>query len=188
MNRFFTVAAIAFGLVLTACGSKELSRSKAAKLIKDKYYTPQMIEDGAQTTQVSEMKDAVVGQSGSVYGIRGGGLPDLRNYEKAGWITLVVRGCQFNSCAVEVSLTPKGASESTGWKKISDKVWMVPIFRREFIDVTGITSSEPSTAVAEFTSRWIPTNYGKELGATPSAPETGNATLRLYDDGWRLIQ
>jgi hypothetical protein len=65
---------------------------------------------------------------------------------------------------------------------------MVPIFRREFIEVTGITSSEPSTAVAEFTSRWIPTDYGKELGAVTSAPEAGNANFRLYDDGWRLIQ
>ena len=107
---------------------------------------------------------------------------------KAGWITLVVRRCQFNSCAVDVSLTPKGAEESKGWKKISDKAWMVPIFRREFIEVTGIMSSEPSTAVAEFTSRWIPTDYGKEMGAVTSAPETGNATFRLYDDGWRLIQ
>jgi len=188
MKRYTAAVAITFCLVLTSCGSKELSRSKAAKLIKEKYYTQQMIENGAQTTQVAEMKDQVVGQSGSAFGIRGGGLPDLRNYEKAGWITLVVRRCQFNSCAVDVSLTPKGASESTGWKKISDKVWMVPIFRREFIEVTGITSSEPSTAVAEFTSRWIPTDYGKELGATPSAPETGNASFRLYDDGWRLVQ
>jgi hypothetical protein len=188
INRYVAAAAITFCLVLTACGSKELSRSKAVKLIKEKYYTPETIEGSAQTTQVAEMKDQVVGQSGSVFGIRGGGLPDLRNYEKAGWITLVVRRCQFNSCAVDVALTPKGASESTGWKKTSDKVWVVPIFRREFVDVTGITSSEPSTAVAEFTSRWIPTDYGKELGATPPAPETGNANFRLYDDGWRLIQ
>ena len=188
MNRFVAVAASLFCLILTACGSKELSRSKAAKLIKEKYYTSQAIESSTQTTQIAEMKDEVVGQSGSAFGIRGGGLPDLRNYEKAGWITLVVRRCQFNSCAVDVSLTPKGAEESKGWKKISDKVWVVPIFQREFIDVTGITSSEPSTAVAEFTSRWIPTDYGKELGATPSAPEAGNANFRLYDDGWRLIQ
>jgi hypothetical protein len=188
MNRSIIATATAFCLVLTACGSKELGRSKAAKLIKDKYYTQQMIENGAQTTQVAEMKDQVVGQSGSVFGIRGGGLPDLRNYEKAGWITLVVRRCQFNACAVDVSLTPKGAEESKGWKKTSDKVWMVPIFRREFIEVTGITSSKPSTAVAEFTSRWIPTDYGKELGAVTSAPEAGNANFRLYDDGWRLIQ
>jgi hypothetical protein len=187
MRKSIVAVALAFCMILTACGSKELSRSKAAKLIKEKYYTQQMIENGAQATQVAEMTDQVVGQSGSAFGIRGGGLPDLRNYEKAGWITLVVRRCQFNSCAVDVSLTPKGAEESKGWKKISDKMWMVPIFRREFIEVTGISSSEPSTAVAEFTSRWVPTDYGKELGAVPSSPETNNANFRLYDDGWRLV-
>ena len=57
----------------------------------------------------------------------------------------------------------------------------------ELIEVTGISSSEPSTAVAEFTSRWVPTDYGKELGAVPSSPETNNANFRLYDDGWRLV-
>jgi hypothetical protein len=96
---------------------------------------------------------------------------------KAGWITLVVRRCQFNSCAVDVFLTPNGAEESKGWKKTSDKVWMVPIFQREFIEVTGITGSEPSTAVAEFTSQWIPTDYGKELGAVTSAPRPATPTF-----------
>jgi hypothetical protein len=188
MNRYAAAIVLIFCVALTACGSKELSRSKAARLIKEQYYTQQMIEKGAQTTQVSEMKSQVVGQSGSIFGVRGGGLPDLRNYEKAGWITLVVRGCKFNSCAVDVSLTPKGLAESKGWRKLSDRVWMVPIFKHEFIDVTGITSPEPSVAVAEFTSRWIPTDYGKELGAVPSAPETSTANFRLYDDGWRLVQ
>ena len=111
-----------------------------------------MIEKSAQTTQISEMKNQVVGQSGSIFGVRGGGLPDLRNYQKAGWITLVLRGCKFNSCAVDVSLTSKGVAESKGWRQLSGRVWMVPIFKREFIDVTGITSPEPRVAVAEFTS------------------------------------
>src|SRR6185312_11825677 len=61
-DRYIAAAAFALCTLLTACGSKELSRSKAAKLIKEKYYTQQMIEDGARTTQVSEMRDQVVGQ------------------------------------------------------------------------------------------------------------------------------
>jgi hypothetical protein len=84
MRKSIVAVALAFCMILTACGSKELSRSKAAKLIKEKYYTQQMIENGAQATQVAEMTDQVVGQSGSAFGIRGGGLPDLRNYEKGG--------------------------------------------------------------------------------------------------------
>jgi hypothetical protein len=72
INRYAAATAIAVCLALAACGSKELSRSKAAKLIKEKYHTQQMIESGAQTTQVAEMKDEVLGQSGSVFGIRGG--------------------------------------------------------------------------------------------------------------------
>jgi major membrane immunogen (membrane-anchored lipoprotein) len=37
MNRYATAVAITFCLILTACGSKELSRTKAAKLIKEKF-------------------------------------------------------------------------------------------------------------------------------------------------------
>jgi hypothetical protein len=177
-------------MILVACGSKELSRSKAAKLIKEKYYTSQMIQDGAQRTQITEMKGSLVGQSGNAM-IPGYNLSDLRNYEKAGWITLVVRSCQTGTCFVDVSLTSKGVEESKGWKKISnvvgEKVWEVPIFQREFVEVTGITSSEPSSAVVEFTSRWIPTEKGKEMGAVPSAPKSSTANFRLYDDGWRLV-
>jgi hypothetical protein len=173
-------------MILVACGSKELSRSKAAKLIKEKYYTSQMIQDGAQRTQITEMKGSLVGQSGNAM-IPGYNLSDLRNYEKAGWITLVVRSCQTGTCFVDVSLTSKGVEESKGWKKISNKVWEVPIFQREFVEVTGITSSEPSSAVVEFTSRWIPTEKGKEMGAVPSAPKSSTANFRLYDDGWRLV-
>ena len=136
------------------------------------------------------MKNQVVGQSGSIFGVRGGGLPDLRNYQKAGWITLVLRGCKFNSCAVDVSLTSRAAlSKSKGWRQLSGRVWMVPIFKREFIDVTGITSPEPRVAVAEFTS---PLGHRltmeRNWGAMPSDPETSTANFRLYDDGWRLVQ
>jgi ABC-type enterochelin transport system substrate-binding protein len=75
MRKSIVAVALLFSVILAACGSKELSSSKAAKLIKEKYYTQQMIENGAQTTQVSEMKDQVVGQSGSVFGIRGEDVP-----------------------------------------------------------------------------------------------------------------
>lgn len=191
MYRSIVAVALTFCMILAACGSKELSRSKAAKLIKEKFYTPQMIQDGMQTTQISNMNNNPVGQSGNAM-IPGHNLPDLRNYEKAGWITLVVRRCQTGICFVDVSMTSKGVEESKGWKKITnvvgEKVWEVPKFQREFVEVTGITSSDPSTAVVEYTSRWIPTENGKEMGEVPTAPKSNTVNFRLYDDGWRLIQ
>ncbi len=191
MNRHIVFATLTFCLILTACGSKELSRSKAAKLIK-----AQQFESKVQTIPLIEMKatpaQGIEGENAP--GARGG-LPDYRRYEKAGWITLDVQKCRpmypGSWCAADISLTPKGMAESAAWTRGTGtykSLWNIPILHWEFVEVTGISSESPDTAVVEFTNRWVPTRYGKELGEVPSAPETNSFNFRRYDDGWRLIQ
>jgi hypothetical protein len=186
MRKSIVAVALILCVILAACGSKELSRSKAAKLIKERYYTPQAIESSMSIAQVNEMK-------GQVYGNRElgrGGI--LRKYESLGWINIVVGRCALMGCIADISLTPKGKEESKGWKKSgwgsAGGTWIIPTARKEFIEVTGITTSNPTISVAEFTWRWVLTDDGKQLGLTLPAPQRGSANFQLYDDGWRLIE
>lgn len=154
--KSIAAVALAFCMIFTACGSKELSRSKAAKLIKQQYFTPQAIESSMWTAQLPEGKD----QFCSNDGLGKGGT--LRKYESLGWINLVIRRSTFMGCAVDISLTPEGQAESKGWKKAGlgseSGTWLIPIARKEFIEVTGFTSPASSMAVAEYTWNWVPTD------------------------------
>jgi hypothetical protein len=63
----------------------------------------------------------------------------------------------------------------------------IPAAKRELVDVTGI-AKQGSVADVEFTWKWIPLN---ELGAVIYSGDTryrSTASLRRYDDGWRLAQ
>jgi len=185
INRSIAVIAIAFCMVFAACGSKQLSRSQAARLIKESYTQTPQIGDNVKFIQFPVMTNGTIYQPGYGDGVR---MSDLQGYEEAGWITFAVRSCGVIACVANVSLTPKGVTQSKGWKEVLRNLWRVPISRRDFVEVTGITSQDPNTAVVEFTYRWVPTEDGKEWGAVPSAPEASTANFRLYDDGWRLIQ
>ena len=110
---------------------------------------------------------------------------------------------------LESRLTEKGERLAGGAKD------GLPLYRREVVEVTGVTKGQPNSAVAEFKWRRVPTPVGEALeaeGATfKSLPaeiqrnlrrsiskfgnalpvsykpvQNGRAEFRLYDDGWRL--
>jgi hypothetical protein len=74
------------------------------------------------------------------------------------------------------------------WEEQESDWWKVPVMKREFIQVTGITKSLPNTAVAEYVRKWVPTANGKALGIEPSKPLSTSIGLQLLDDGWRVAQ
>jgi hypothetical protein len=168
--------------------SGSMSRAKAASLIQAtndfKLVGTQKIEAGEDTRQ-NDVDPPVVNRA----------LQDT--LEKLGY--LEKQGTQNN-------LTAKGTEAAKGWSKQEREVpsfpadtWVVPVATgRELIEVTGITGDQgpqQSSLTAEFTWRWKLTPLAKEVvTANPAAlaewapVRNGQAALRLYDDGWRVVQ
>ena len=55
------------------------------------------------------------------------------------------------------------------------------------VSVTGILIVDENTRRAEYEWNYEPTELGRALELTPSENEQGQAVLRLYDDGWRVV-
>lgn len=55
-----------------------------------------------------------------------------------------------------------------------------------FLGVTGLVEANEAITIVEFEHQWQPTEIGTKLGLENSAPVTGSAQFRKYDDGWRL--
>lgn len=110
---------------------------------------------------------------------------------------------------LESRLTEKGEEWSDGTKD------GLPLYRREVVEVTGVTAGQPNSAAAEFKWRRVPTRAGEALevegptfrslpaeiqqnlrrsiskfgNALPMSykpVQNGRAEFRLYDDGWRV--
>jgi hypothetical protein len=80
--------------------------------------------------------------------------------------------------AVRTALSPEPASASS---------LTIPVARREFVAVTGISKQDNSGDV-EFTWRWNPLN---EIGAALYSGDVRYKSVvgfRNYDDGWRMIE
>lgn len=105
-----------------------------------------------------------------------------------------------------VELTTKGEIEAKAWLKTSESikgefeiapdspdvtVYRMAIAERQLVEVTGIAMNEGGkTARVEFTWKWIPTTQAKLLPKkVPSnEPHECAAVFRFYDDGWRLVK
>jgi hypothetical protein len=110
---------------------------------------------------------------------------------------------------IESRLTGKGEELAKGTKD------ELPLYRREVIEVTGVTAGQPNSATAEFKWKRVPTpvgealeaegptfrglpaeiqrnlkrsisKFGNALPVSYKPVQSGRAELRLYDDGWRL--
>jgi hypothetical protein len=97
-------------------------------------------------------------------------------------------------------LTPKASGENFICDNIqSEKKCNVVLGRAGQVDVTGIAAGD-QMATIEFTWKWSLTSIGEELQRagldltklnTPMNLQGLNkakATLRLYDDGWRIVE
>jgi hypothetical protein len=70
-------------------------------------------------------------------------------------------------------------------------MYAAPLAHREMEEVTGIAAAGERNRISEaqFTWRWISTDTGKLFpDRVGSGLQNGEATLQLYDDGWRIVE
>lgn len=172
---------------LTACSSGELTRSRAAELIKsgEAFQKPAslallpeyrqsltLIGTGSQTTPKEEFALRRFLESRA----------DLAVLHHLGLVDFKVSKIEYPDSAaspvtVAVILTGEGRSASQEWQQ-SGGGWTIPIARRELVEVTGLAGGEGDfkTAHAEYTWRWQPTEVGKNFDTArrehQSLPET----------------
>jgi len=63
----------------------------------------------------------------------------------------------------------------------------VVLYHKSFVEVTGLTTQDEVTTMAEYDWQWAPTDIGRKLGVTDRGRTTERALFRRYDDGWRLM-
>jgi len=192
---------------LLGCGSKDLSRSKAAHLIgKNDVFSSTSYETipvGNVWWDVRSINaDLKVLQASNVLAVRETG-------QKNGY---------FNKEYL-LELTPHGKDLVKTWTPTNQKmpsrasymgdrcwttfgtggepcheatgvVYTVVTARRKLDEVSGILPDQiGGVSTAEFDWEWVPTDAAKQFtDAMPSAGvKKGKAAFQLYDDGWRLM-
>ena len=188
-----------------SCTDRNLSRSKAAQLIKD-------------SADFKNRRHTAAVCVGDCLQDGPGGYPIDRALQSLGYLNIgssrrVRNLFSANAHLVLISLTSKGADASKSWKVTRqdpgykgypDRAssqdrgpsveFEVIVARPELIEVTGIREPQPKIAVAGYTWKWIPNTFGKDLvnagmkDVVPMNIEKGEASFILYDDGWRLAQ
>jgi hypothetical protein len=170
--------------MLFAASESKLSRPEAAELIKQARFNPKQIEANSKQltvrTGTSYFQESSEGWQNAKVA--------LSTVEKIGWFNVSVERTPFILSST-VTITEKGKQQSRSWKDGGNgSTWIIATEYPEFVEVSGISTQEPSIAIAEYKWRWMPTESGKILGITPGEPTTTNANFRLYDDGWRIVQ
>jgi hypothetical protein len=119
--------------------------------------------------------------------------PDYLALEHHGWISGTSAACPPALAPPpcwDVTLTPSGVDTFQSLIAPGDaekQSFIIPAARRELVAVTGI-AKQGNVADVEFTWRWIPLN---EVGAVLYSGDLhyrSTASVRCYDDGWRLVQ
>ncbi|MBV8855357.1 MAG: hypothetical protein JOZ02_00200 [Acidobacteria bacterium] len=80
---------------------------------------------------------------------------------------------------VTAALTDNGRSASREWQQ-SGGGWVIPIARRELVEVTGVAGGEGESKVAraEYTWRWQPTEIGKSFDTSKREHQSLPDTIR----------
>jgi len=118
--------------------------------------------------------------------------PELIVLQHRGWISATKAPCPPALAPPpcwDITLTPFGVDTFQSLIAPGDAEkpsFSIPAARRELVAITGI-AKQANLADVEFTWRWIPMN---EVGAALYSADLhyqSTASLRCYDDGWRLV-
>jgi hypothetical protein len=215
MFRHPAKSSLVYLLLLIAAGlagcSKDLSRSKAADLIKQHQEFSAVMEVKVPVgniwwdwRNVNDMNPAY----------------PLKTLQDRGILTIRETGQKEGYWNKEflAELTPHGKDLSKSWVQTKEKmpnagtfmgprcwttfghgepcheskgiVYSVVLARRKIDEVTGITADPGGKeSGAEFNWEWMPTDDGKLFpDRVPAGVQKGQAAFQLYDDGWRLGQ
>jgi hypothetical protein len=178
-------------LILTSCSSKEITRERAADLIRNnenfKEAEGEKLLTGNFCYDWRNLRDAY-----NYTPLESSGLLRVNDLGDGGCGSMWLK--RYN-----VELTSRGVAKASSWTTSDDKGWatdaqnattyFIPTANKELVEVTGITKeSEGNLAEAEFTWKWAPTDEAETFGKTPTTEiQQGRAALQLYDDGWRVV-
>jgi hypothetical protein len=180
------LASIGVAVILsTGCGSKSLTRGKAAELIKKAEFTGDALKSKQQEyTLTLESDHWVINPSQEKENLNG---LVASGYVNADFHRCAHQGAGFGEAiCLQTTLTDKGRQASASWKKLPfGDAWTLITSTGEFGEVTGITMGTPTDATVQYTWRQVLTDEGKALGMPAPQWNQASAELKLFDDGWR---
>jgi len=178
MRKTF-ILAVACPLFLAACSPRDvLSRRLAADLIS--------ASDAFKTRQQFVLQTGILSN-------REYASSEYLVLQHHGWISAATAACSQGVTPPpcwDVLLTPSGVETVRTLvpaDEASKPSFAIPVARREFLDITGI-SKQGNAADVDFTWKWVPLN---EIGAALYSGEVhykSTVGFRDYDDGWRVLQ
>ena len=174
MKRISGLLLTAIGLLLVSCGSKELTREDAARIIQKEMAYPVAVDYDVHRAVPMQAKIAFDS-----------------NLEEEGFI--VVQRTQeakdIGNPLIDFTEKAKPFFLPTSNEALSDHIQKVKLADEEFVEVTGIkTSDDGKTAVVEYTTALKnPTPFtGLLARQMDRTTRTVKANFALYDDGWRM--
>jgi hypothetical protein len=129
-------------------------------------------------------------------------IPLHRFAVERGWVRYEARdailGFGKTASCPAITLTSSGEAASATWTRgrvassPQGVAWSVPIGRREFISVTGLTTAPDESTQVEFNWKWTPNDAGMALRKSIQGANlffdqrrTGRASCRRLDQDWR---
>lgn len=164
----------------TGCNSKELTRSRAADLIK----SSEEFKKGVSITLLSEYRQSLtlIGTGSREMSKEDFALrrfleshADLAVLNHLGLIDFKVSKIEFPDSAaspvvINSSLTDKGREAAKEWQQQGNG-WTIPTAKKEMVEVTGLTGDDKDSkeARAEYTWKWQPTEIGANFDTSSQA-------------------
>jgi hypothetical protein len=205
-------AVLSLVILLSGCSSKELSRSKAASLIKesDNFKTP-------VTIKLTTNPSAWVGISASLNEeqareqylkkcYEGDRQLGTRTAKQLGLINESIENAetsnQVNLFGGILGTPPSRFKHTLTANEKGKKLWLdyridpktqaddtLPNATKSFGEVTGIAKigNDENKVNVEFTWGWTPNELGTAMRIKQESNKRGVASFQRYDDGWRLI-
>lgn len=202
MNRIIQLITVLTSILFFGCSS-EISRDSAAELITQHYTYPRAEYANAAMFALTDKRKGENRVGIAFEGMLGQKMVDVTELIDQGIITKEESQIDISmplhapkwkpawrymfSSEVNDFLQPgtqiEHADNSSGWNRIKVKVYDV-----EFSSVTGIRYNQDKTeAVVEFNEEWVNASPFLILCINkPKIQSKRKATLRLYDDGWRV--
>lgn len=184
--------------IVAACGSKRLSREEASGLLSS---APPFTTEAIVQTVGLDRGRCIMRQFDPDAAENRRYQQVAATVQRLGWFTIRRRPATSQDCGffsgmsdvILLSLTDAGRKEESAWpsRPVNDLdheyggrsyAWNLPLKRRTFVAVTGISDPAPSTGEVQVEFQWQIT---WPLGGSPD-DQRGVATFRKYDTGWRI--
>ena len=206
MKRCFALFSIYFCFVFTGCGSKELTRSRAAEIIAKNIHFPEVITGqvrlGHLSTEETSFEKFTSANPGGIW---------YKILSEKGQLSLSWQGISKSTSGVYtvnwgnvfVVLNPSGTKYQLGPEQddATGKYINVKLCDKQFDEVTGITAIDQSNATVEY--KWKFENLtpfgnaqidmerqmgGRWAACSQRGVRIVSVRMRRYDDGWRFLQ